>query len=270
MRFGYLPTGSPVHGLNPLTKFAFLCVVGLLTFILPRRVELVSLLALVVLTAGLARVLGAWLRFMRMAMLPAFVITVVNVLMSPYHGDRMVFAAYQGSNEVLLHYELGFLTLTVTSYSVQKGILLGLRWLGLVAPAGVFIYTTKPEDFAASLSRLRVPYTIAFAIGAALRLIPSLIQDTETILSAQRSRGLDWDGGPIRRLRALPTIVFPLIGCSIRRATEMAAAMEARAYGAIRVRTLCYPARFSPKDVCWLGVAGVMLALGVVSRIAIR
>lgn len=227
MHAGYFPRNSPIHRLNPLTKFVWLCVLGLLTFIVPRPQEHVVLLAGVVMSAAVAGVFRPWVGFMRLAMLPALVITVVNVLMSPYHGDRMVFASYVGSNDILLHYEWGAIGFTVTAFGLQKGVLLGLRWLSLVAPAAIFIYTTKSEDFAAALTRVRVPYTIAFAIGAALRLIPTLIEDMQTIVAAQRARGLDWDRRLIGRARALPTIVFPLIACSIRRATDMAAAMEA-------------------------------------------
>lgn len=270
MQFGYVPQTSPIHGLNPLTKSVFLGVVGLLSFILPRPYELVVLLAVVVTAAWVAQVFRPWVRFMRLAMLPALVITVVNVLMSPYHGNHMVFASYSGSEAVLLHYEWGVLSVTVTAFGLQKGSLLGLRWLSLIAPAGVFVYTTKAEDFAATLARLRVPYTIAFAIGAALRLIPTLIEDAQTVLAAQRARGLDWDRPLIGRARALPTLVFPLIACAIRRAMEMAAAMEVRAYGATRARTLCYPARLARKDMYGLSVAGLLLALGVVSRVGMR
>jgi hypothetical protein len=86
---------------------------------------------------------------MRAALLPALAIAVVNVLMSPYHGDRMLFAGYHGDNRLLFHQAWGALQVTVTAFGLQKGILLGLRWLSLVAPAAVFIYTTRPEDFAA-------------------------------------------------------------------------------------------------------------------------
>jgi energy-coupling factor transport system permease protein len=267
MRLGYLPRDSVIHGLNPLTKFAFLCVAGLLSFILPRPQELVVLLAAVTAAACVATVARPWIRFMRMALLPALVITAINILLSPYQGDRMAFANYQGSNEVLLHHEWGILGITVTTFGLQKAVFLGLRWLNLVAPAGLFAFTTKTEDFAATLTTLRVPYTISFAIGTALRLVPALIEDAQTVLAAQRARGLDWDRRIIGRVRALPPLAFPVIACAIRRAMETAAAMEARAYGATGSRTLCYPVTFSRADVYGLAGVGVMLVLGVMSRI---
>jgi energy-coupling factor transport system permease protein len=266
MHTGYLPRASAIHRLNPLTKFVWLCVVGSLSFVIPKPQVLVVLLAIVGAAAMLAEVCRPWLGFMRMALLPAFAIAAINVLMSPYHGDRMLFATYSGSNDILFHQAWGPLHVTITAFGLQKGVLLGLRWLSLIAPAGVFAYTTRPEDFAAALSRVRIPYAVAFAIGSALRLIPALIEDTQTIVAAQRSRGLEWDRRMISRARVLAVVVLPLIACSIRRATDMAAAMETRAYGAAPTRTFCYPTRFSRADVWTIGVALVVLTVGISTR----
>lgn len=265
--FGYLPKDSIIHRLNPLVKFFWLCVVGLLSFVLSQPHQLGVLLVLIVLAAFASKVFGPWLRFMRIALLPALVILIVNILMAPYHGERMMFASYAGSNELLFHYDLGIASFTVTTYSLQKGLFLGLRWLNLVAPAGVFIYTTRPEDFSASLYSLRVPYTISFSIAMAFRLLPLLIQDMQMVLNAQRSRGLDWDRGILRRFRAAPVIAFPIIACSIRRALDMAAAMEARAYGAAHTRTLSHPLIFTAKDGLWFTAAVALFVLGLVNRL---
>jgi energy-coupling factor transport system permease protein len=264
---GYLPRSSFIHRLNPLTKLVWLCVAGSVSFIVPSPSLLAVMLVVVAALAAMARIGHPWLVFMRTALPPALAIAVINVLMSPYHGDRMLFASYSGDNRLLFHQAWGPLQLTVTAFGLQKGILLGLRWLGLVAPAGVFIYTTRPEDFAAALSRLRVPHSVAFAAGAALRLIPVLIEDIVVVVAAQRARGLQWDRRLISRARFLPVVIVPLIGCSIRRATDMAAAMETRAYGATAHRTSCYPPHFRVADACAVGVSLLVLVAGILSRV---
>ena len=268
LHFTYIPKDTLVHRLHPLTKFCWLATVGLLSFVLPRPGGLAVLLASVALVATVAGVGGAWTRFMRVALVPALVITVVNILMAPYGGERMMFATYTGSNHLLFSYHLGGVPFMMTVYSLQKGVFLGLRWLDVIAPAGVFIFTTKAEDFAAAIASLRVPYTLAFSIGMAFRLLPLVLEDTQTILSAQRARGLDWDGGLVRRFRAAPAVVVPLIACSIRRAVDMAAAMETRAYGASRTRSVCYPLVFGRGDPSLLVALGVVLALGLIYRFA--
>jgi energy-coupling factor transporter transmembrane protein EcfT len=254
--------------LNPLTKLAWLCVLGSLSFVLPKPLLLIVLLAMVAAVAMLARVSRPWLGFMGVALMPALAITTINILMSPYHGDRMLFASYSGDNDVVFHRAWGPLQMTIRAFGLQKGVLLGLRWLSLIAPAGVFIYTTRPEDFAAALSRLRIPYPVAFAAAAALRLVPALIDDLLTTLAAQRARGLEWDRRIVVRARILPVVVVPLIACSVRRATDMAAAMETRAYGATAKRTFCYPTTFSRADFFAVGGAVVVLALGITSRVS--
>lgn len=269
MQAGYLPRSSFVHRLNPLTKLVWLCVAGSVSFIVPNPPLLAVMLMTVGALAAMARVGHPWLVFMRATLLPALAITVINVLMSPYHGDRMLFASYSGDNRLLFHQAWGPLQVTVTTFGLQKGILLGLRWLSLVAPAGVFIYTTRPEDFAAALSRLRVPHSVAFAAGAALRLIPVLIEDIVTVVAAQRARGLQWDRRLISRARFLPVVIVPLIGCSIRRATDMAAAMETRAYGATAHRTSCYPPHFRVADACAVTLSLFVLVAGILSRVGI-
>lgn len=268
LHFTYIPKDTALHRLHPLTKFSWLASVGLLSFVLPRPEELAVLLLSVALVAMAAGVAGAWVRFMRVALLPACVITVVNILMAPYGGERMMFATYSGSNDVLFSGSLGGVTFMMTVHSLQKGVFLGLRWLNVIAPAGVFIFTTKAEDFAVAIASLRVPYTLAFSIGMAFRLLPLVLEDTQTILAAQRARGLDWDGGLIRRFRAAPAVVVPLIACSIRRAVDMAAAMETRAYGASSTRSVCYPLVFWRRDQWLVGALVVVLALGFAHRFA--
>jgi energy-coupling factor transport system permease protein len=266
IHFTYIPKDTAIHRLHPMTKFAWLASIGLLSFVLPRPEELAVLLFSVALVAVAAGVAVPWARFMRVALLPALIITVVNILMAPYGGERMMFASYSGSNDVLFSYRLGGVSFMMTVHSLQKGVFLGLRWLNVIAPAGVFIFTTKAEEFAIAIASLRVPYTYAFAVGMAFRLLPLVLEDTQTILSAQRARGLDWDGSLFRRFRAAPAIVIPLIACSIRRAVDMAAAMETRAYGASGSRTVCYPLVFWRRDQWLVAAFGVVLVVGLVHR----
>jgi len=143
--------------------------------------------------------------------------------------------------------------LSITKEGIAYAVLLSLRILCLIAGSSLLTYTTSPieltdgiENLLSPLKKLKMPvHELAMMMTIALRFIPSLIEETDKIMSAQKSRGANLDSGNfVTRVKALVPVLVPLFISSFRRADELALAMECRCYhggeGRTRLKRLIY------------------------------
>jgi energy-coupling factor transport system permease protein len=139
-----------------------------------------------------------------------------------------------------------------------------LKYLMIVPPAIVLITTTCPSEFAASLSRIGAPYSLAYAVSLALRYIPDVQRDWEAISQAQQARGVELSGkaAPLKRLRGMAAILIPLVLTSIERIDTISRAMELRSFGKHKRRTWYAARPFSRADFAVLAAALLLCALG--------
>jgi len=97
--------------------------------------------------------------------------------------------------------------------------------------------TTSPDDLGLALENIGIPFTLVFTFTTAVRLVPTMAVDAQTVIDAQRSRGLELEkGNLIKRIRNYIPILIPLIVSAIRRSIELAEALESRAFGASEKR----------------------------------
>ena len=153
---------------------------------------------------------------------------------------------------------------------VINAALIFARILILISLTSVILtYTTTPlgltdglERLLSPLAKLHIPvHEFSMMMTIALRFIPTLIEETQKIMNAQTARGASFsEGGLIKRARALIPILIPLFVSSIRRATELADAMECRCYIGGEGRTKMNVLRFGMKDVFALILSGALLA----------
>ena len=152
-----------------------------------------------------------------------------------------LFLGGENGTEVLWQWKF----LTITEQSVDTTIKLVLRLVLLISGATLLSLTTTPVELAdgvesllAPLKLIRVPVRdIAMIMSIALRFIPTLFEETNKIVSAQKSRGASFDtGGPFARVKALLPVLIPLFVNSFRRADELAFAMDSRCYNASEKR----------------------------------
>ncbi|MGH8894500.1 MAG: energy-coupling factor transporter transmembrane component T family protein, partial [Actinomycetes bacterium] len=131
----------------------------------------------------------------------------------------------------------------VTSGGLASAATVALRLLAITLPGIVVLAATDPMDLADALvQRWRVPARFAYGALAALRLLPLLSADWQTVGRARRARGLDAGWSPVARVRAFAGQVFAVLVAAIRRGVRLAAAMEARGFGATGVeRTVARP-----------------------------
>ncbi len=159
----------------------------------------------------------------------------------------------------------------VTKQGVATAVFIAVRLLCLIAGSSLLTYTTSPTTLTDALERLLHPLTyvklnvheLAMMMTIALRFIPTLIEETDQIMSAQKARGADLEsGGLMQRVKALVPILVPLFISSFRRAIDLATAMECRCYHGGDGRTRMKQLRMQGRDwLCILVTAAVFAAV---------
>jgi energy-coupling factor transport system permease protein len=139
----------------------------------------------------------------------------------------------------------------------------------LIAGSSLLTYTTSPTTLTDAMERLLTPlkwlhlniHELAMMMTIALRFIPTLIEETDQIMSAQKARGADMEsGGLMQRVRALVPVLIPLFVSAFRRAIDLAMAMECRCYHGGKGRTRMKQLHMQGRDYVSLAVAALVLA----------
>ena len=236
---------SPIHNLDPRMKFIYVIVVFAVAILFNQLLVLLALFFLPVPFVILAGVQREWLRSLRGGALLATFIFIVNVL----------------SNFFTSGYTLSII-------DVESAVAMTLRFVVLVESFSVFFLTTSPDHLGLALEQTRVPYEFAFAFTTAVRFVPVLAEEAQTIMDAQKARGLELEkGGFLKRIRNYIPILIPLIVSAIRRSLELAEAMESRAWGATKNRTNLYELKFHRGDFLLLGINVIIFVVAIFLRI---
>ena len=157
----------------------------------------------------------------------------------------------------------------ITWEGLDRAVKMILRITLLITGTFLLTYTTSPmaltdglERLMSPLKKIRVPvHEITLMMSMALRFIPTLIEETDKIMSAQRARGADFETGSlVSRAKALIPILVPLFVSAFRRADELAIAMESRCYHGGEGRTRMKQLQFSGIDIAALILGGLLLA----------
>ena len=161
----------------------------------------------------------------------------------------------------------------MTWQGVYTAARMALRLVLLIAGTSLMTYTTSPISLTDAIERLLGPlkvvhfpvHELAMMMSIALRFIPTLVEETDKIMSAQKARGADMDsGGLIHRAKALVPILIPLFISAFRRAEELALAMECRCYRGGEGRTRMKQLRYTRLDLIGLLVTVILLAVVIV------
>ena len=166
-----------------------------------------------------------------------------------------------------------FWIITIYPKGIYHAVFILVRILSMVIGTGLFLtYTTTPTALTDAIERLLSPlkvikinpHELAMMMTIALRFIPTLMEETDKIMSAQKARGADMEsGGLVQRVKALVPILIPLFVSSFRRAYDLAMAMECRCYQGGEGRTRMKKLTTAPRD--WLALAAyVLVGVGIV------
>ncbi len=222
----YVKRESPLHSLNPLTKLFIVFGLVLLSFIspwywTPHALILIGIIPL----SFFGRVPREFFR-------------VASRLILPVSGFLFVMQSLfqPGGTNVLF----SFWFLTVTLESVLYGFANAMRIFVMVSSFTLFLLTTHPSELMSDLTRRGLPGQFAYVIISTLQIIPQMQAKANTIIAAQRSRGLDTESSFRKRIGALVPLVGPLVFGSLVEVEERAIAIEARGFTSTHTKTSLY------------------------------
>ena len=259
--FNYIDRPSPIHALTGATKL--LCVL-LWSFAAMLTYDTRLLLLMPVLSVSLFAVSKIHIRDVSFMLGFTAAFMVLNNLMifliSPQHGvtvygsRHLVFAAAG---------EVGRYTLTWEQLLYHANLF--LKYLSTIPVILLFVCTTNPSEFAASLNRIGVKYSIAYSVALALRYIPDIQQEYHEISQAQQARGIEMSKKESlsKRLKSASAILIPLILSSMDRIETIANAMELRGFGKNRKRSWYMARPFTAKDYLAMALGAVLLTVSL-------
>ncbi|MBQ7288235.1 MAG: energy-coupling factor transporter transmembrane protein EcfT [Clostridia bacterium] len=257
----YLPTGSFLHKTDARTKILLLVLWIVILFLAGNFYALGACAVLVLLFMLVSKIsLKMYLRNIKAVWLVIVFTSIINAL-------------YVRTGRVLF----SFWVITVTTDGISRALFMSLRIILLILLSAMFTYTTKPTEITDALESLLSPlrlfglkegvHILAMTMTIALRFIPTLIDETNKIMSAQKARGADFESGSmLRRIKAMLPILIPLLISSVRRAYELAEAMESRCYNGAEGRTKFKTPKLGLRDA----VSAVVCALALLLIILIN
>lgn len=251
----YFPGNSVIHRLDPRTKLIFLVVYIVALFM---AASWLSYAVLFVFLAAAIKISTIPVKSILKGMKPLIIILVFTGLLN-------LFFTQEG--RVLINIAD---VIVITQGGLFRAIFMVLRIMMLITGTFLLTYTTSPisltdglETLMSPLKKLHVPvHELSMMMCIALRFIPTLIEETDKIMCAQKARGADFENGSLMdRAKALVPILVPLFIGAFRRADELATAMECRCYQGGEGRTKMKLLRYRRHDMAAFGVGILLVAL---------
>ncbi len=248
----YFPGDTVIHRLDPRTKL-IITVIYIAALFIAQYIVSYALMLLFFITCMIISKIrpGTILRGIR----PLLIIIVLTAFINLFYTQGQILAQ--------------FWIFKITKEGIENAVFMILRITLLISGTFLLTYTSSPisltdgiEGLLKPLQKIHVPvHELAMMMSIALRFIPTLIEETDKIMNAQKARGADFETGSlIRRAKALVPILIPLFVGSFRRADELAVAMESRCYHGGEGRTRMYPLRMAQRDVIALLIGVLLLA----------
>ena len=256
--FNYIDRPSPVHRLTGATKFVCLL---LWSFAAMSTYDTRLLTVLALMSFVLFRVSRIGLRDVKFMLGFTATFMVINnilvYLFSPQHGVTLY-----GSCHVILGRGRYALTQEQLFYHLNYF----LKYLATIPIVLLFVCTTNPSEFAASLNKLGVKYSVAYSVALALRYIPDVQKEYHEISQAQQARGIEMSkkASMIQRLRSASAILIPLVLSSMEKIEVVSNAMELRSFGKNKKRTWYMGRPFRTADILSMVFCVLLVVLAFV------
>ena len=251
----YFPGDTVVHRLDPRTKLLMVILYIVALFLCKGFVSYGVALAFLITAVVLSKIRP---KALFKGLKPLLIIIIFTAVLNLFYTDGTVLVK--------------FWIFKITREGIYNAFFLVLRIMLLVMGTFLLTYTTSPialtdglESLLSPLKKLHFPvHELAMMMSIALRFIPTLIEETDKIMSAQKARGADFETGNIfRRAKALIPILVPLFVSAFRRADELATAMECRCYHGGKGRTKLKQLHYRRRDVFSL-LLGVAVLAGII------
>ena len=260
--FNYIDRPSPIHRLTGATKLVCLLLwsFAAMSTYDTRLLIFLALLSFVLFSVSKIRIrdVSFLLSFMAVFMV------LNNVLIfafSPQHGVTLY-----GTSHPL--FSLGG-RYVVTKEQLFYHLNLVLKYFATIPIVLLFVCTTNPSEFAASLNRVGVKYTIAYSVALALRYIPDIQKEYREISQAQQARGIEMSRKQnlVKRLKSASAILIPLILSSMDRIEVISNAMELRGFGKGKTRTWYRARRFRAADIVCMAACALLLIAAILDTV---
>jgi energy-coupling factor transport system permease protein len=249
----FVKRDSPIHRLNPLTKVVLALTLVLIAFLSPWywTPQLLFLLAILPLSI-IANVAREYWSFLLKIILPT--VTILFLMQAVF---------LPGESRVLLE----AWGLEITELSLQLAFRNATRIIVMISSFTILLLTTHPSELMSDLSRRGLPGQFAYVVISSLQIIPQMQAKAQTIIAAQRSRGLDTQSSFWRRVSGVLPLVGPLVFGSLVEVEERAIAIEARGFTSTRPKTFLreIPDTSFDRTIRWTLI--VLVILTVVLRI---
>jgi energy-coupling factor transport system permease protein len=245
----FIPQSGLLHRANPLTKLVYALSAILIAYFSPWYWTATLLVAVNILLGFAGNIQREYLNIVRRLLLPVVgFIFVMQSLFLP-HGQTVLWE---------------FWFIQVTQENIQAAFLNASRIFLMVSSFILLIQTTHPSELMIDLTRRGLPGQLAYVIVSTLQILPQMRLKANTIIDAQRSRGMETEGSLRKRIGALLPLVGPLVFGSLVDVEERAIAIEARGFTAKHVKTSLkeIPDARIEQIVRWVMLALVLLTLG--------
>ena len=242
----YFPGTSAIHKLDPRTKIilAVFYIIGVFVANNPASFAILTVVTLAIILVSRISFSVLW-KSIKPILIILLITASINIFMTVGAGDPIV---------------IGFIK--IYKEGIIRAFFMAYRVVILILGTSILLtYTTTPialtdgiESLLSPLKRFGVPvHTFAMMMSIALRFIPTLIEETEKIMNAQKSRGADFaSGNLVKKAKALIPILIPLFVSAFKRAEELATAMECRCYRGDNNRTKLVKLEFKLRDYMWI------------------
>ena len=255
----FFPGSTPIHKLDPRTKLLVTVLYIVALFTAKSYLAYGLLVLTLVVAVRISRVsVKALFRGLKPVL---FIIAFTAVLNLFYTPGREIW-----------HFWIFHMTIE----GVRAAVTMMLRITLLIMGTFLLTYTTSPIALTDAIERLLSPlkklhfpvHELAMMMTIALRFIPTLIEETDKIMSAQKARGANLDtGGLVKKAKALIPVLIPLFVSAFKRANELALAMECRCYRGGEGRTRMKQLKFGARDIVATVVMAVMFTLIILMNI---
>lgn len=259
----YIPGDTFIHKLDPRTKIllTFFFIISL--FIVDNFIGYIIIFGFIAMVAYVAKIQP---RYLYKGLKPVFILIAFTAALNLF--------MIRGTDGSLV-FQLGFVK--VYKEGIYTAIFMALRLIFLIMGTTIMTLTTSPIELTDGIERLLKPigkelaHELAMMMTIALRFIPTLIDETDKIMKAQKARGADFEtGGLIQKAKSLIPLLVPLFVSAFRRADELAMAMEARCYRGGAGRTRMKKLHFTNKDFIAFFIFSIMILLTICTRFFYR
>jgi energy-coupling factor transport system permease protein len=243
----YLDKETVFHRLHPIIKVIILGIYFVLTMFFINPIYLIGLGVIIFTHLAISK---SWENISR----------VRHVLLMIAIGTIIIWSFFApGETKLIGPIELE---------SVIYGVAMTIRLQLMIIAGLIFLSTTKNEEIAIAMTKMGASYSFAFAVSTAIRLVPSIVGTGETIIQAQKSRGLNLEEGNVfSKIKKQLPLLIPIFLSTIRSNNQLAMALESKGFGALKQRTYYLDPKVESKDFAMLGLFVSLLVVSIYLKI---